>query len=95
MHQRPLIHLILLSSILSSPLLQAQATSFTKEVNQNVLKELPFDNTEDFKDASRGFIAPLPNDGIIKNGKGKIVWEYNRVVTNHSKKFTPEVSRFS
>lgn len=52
----------------------AQATTSTIEANQKVLEQLPFNNQQDFEDASRGFIAPLPDHGIIKNEHGDIVW---------------------
>jgi alkyl sulfatase BDS1-like metallo-beta-lactamase superfamily hydrolase len=39
------------------------ATETTKEANEQVLKDLPFDNTEDFEEdfqlATKGFIAVL------------------------------------
>lgn len=53
----------------------AEATKYTTELNQAVLKQLPFDNTQDFADASRGLISPLPNQGVIKDDKGGIVWD--------------------
>jgi alkyl sulfatase BDS1-like metallo-beta-lactamase superfamily hydrolase len=34
------------------------ATAATKAANDKLLKELPFDNTQAFKDAHKGFIAP-------------------------------------
>ncbi len=54
--------------------LNALPTSLTIEENQKVLKELPFDNQQDFEDVNRGFIAPLPNKGIIENANGQIIW---------------------
>lgn len=47
------------------------ATTYTKEINQQYNKTLPFNNRQDFDDAQRGFIAPLPNEGILKNSEGK------------------------
>ncbi len=52
----------------------ADASSFTKDYNQNVLKQLPFDNKDDFEESMKGFIAPLPNNGVIKNDKNEVVW---------------------
>ncbi|CDZ81318.1 hypothetical protein BN1013_01854 [Candidatus Rubidus massiliensis] len=46
--------------IFSSMQLIADASSFTKDHNQNVLKQLPFDNKDDFEESMKGFIAPLP-----------------------------------
>ncbi|PWU15597.1 MAG: hypothetical protein C5B45_02200 [Chlamydiae bacterium] len=55
-------------------ILNALPTSLTIEENQKVLKELPFDNQQDFEDVNRGFIAPLPNNGIIENANGEVIW---------------------
>ncbi|OJU81452.1 MAG: hypothetical protein BGO10_01985 [Chlamydia sp. 32-24] len=60
--------------IFSSMQLIADASSFTKDYNQNVLKQLPFDNKDDFEESMKGFIAPLPNNGVIKNDKNEVVW---------------------
>jgi len=51
------------------------ATTFTQKKNTAVLSELPFDNKQDFDDAQRGFIAPLLNDGVVKNDKGMVVYD--------------------
>lgn len=59
----------------SNFVLAKEATQTTAEVNAAVLQELPFGNTADFEDAARGFIAPLPNRGIIKNDQGNVVWD--------------------
>lgn len=40
-------------------------------MNQKYLQSLPFNDRQDFDDAQRGFIAPLPNEGILKNADGK------------------------
>ena len=50
------------------------ATSFTKQKNEQVLKELPFDDTQDFEDAKRGFIDTIP-DLIINNNFGSVAWD--------------------
>lgn len=50
------------------------ATASTTEANARVLTELPFDDTEDFDLVHRGFIAPLPDNGIIKDSDGDVVW---------------------
>lgn len=36
------------------------ASPFTQKINAAVLHQLPFANRQDFEDAQRGFIAPLP-----------------------------------
>ena len=50
------------------------ATEYTRKANEAVLDQLPFANTEDFKDVERGFIAPLPDEGIIRDQAGNPVW---------------------
>jgi alkyl sulfatase BDS1-like metallo-beta-lactamase superfamily hydrolase len=52
-----------------------QATEATKAHNAKLLELLPFANKQDVKDATRGFIAPLPNNGVINNDKGQPVWD--------------------
>ena len=55
-----------------------EATATTKAANAKVLKELPFEDRQDFEDAKRGFIAPLPNQGVIKNAQGRPVWDLTK-----------------
>lgn len=43
-------------------------TAYTKAENAKYLA-LPYDNRTDFKDAYEGFIAPLPGDVIVHDGK--------------------------
>ena len=49
------------------------ATSFTKEKNEQVLKELSFSDKQDYEDAKRGFIDTIP-DKVIKNNFGSDAW---------------------
>ncbi len=58
----------------AEPVPPNDATTVTAQANAAVLNQLPFVNREDFEDAQRGFIAPLP-DGIIKNDAGRPVWD--------------------
>jgi len=51
------------------------ATKITKEANAAVLKELPFSNKQAFEDSKKGFIAPLENNGLVKDAKGNVVWD--------------------
>lgn len=68
-------HFILQGLLMFSSLqVFADASSFTQSLNQEVLKQLPFDNKDDFEEATKGFVASLPNEGIVKNDKGEIVW---------------------
>jgi alkyl sulfatase BDS1-like metallo-beta-lactamase superfamily hydrolase len=49
------------------------ATSFTKQKQQNLLSYLPFADTTDYANARRGFIATLP-EGEIKDDNGAVVY---------------------
>ncbi|MGD9648934.1 MAG: alkyl/aryl-sulfatase, partial [Pirellulales bacterium] len=51
------------------------ASAATQAANQAVLKRLSFDDRRDFDDARRGFIAPLANDGVVKNDAGRVVFD--------------------
>ena len=48
------------------------ATLITTEVNNDLLKILPFSDTEDFKNAQKGFIAHGEEE--IKDADGNVVW---------------------
>jgi alkyl sulfatase BDS1-like metallo-beta-lactamase superfamily hydrolase len=50
------------------------ASDATKAANAALLQLYPFADTRDFEDAKRGLIAPLPNEGVIKDDKGNVVW---------------------
>lgn len=50
------------------------ATEFTKKINAEFGKNLDFTNRKDFEDATRGFIAALPNN-VIKTENGSVVWD--------------------
>ena len=50
------------------------ATGATRDAQRRVLNELDFSDKQSFEDATKGFIAPLPNDGVIKNTKGSVIW---------------------
>ncbi|RJS62322.1 alkyl sulfatase dimerization domain-containing protein [Bacillus sp. PK3_68] len=53
------------------------ATHSTILANKGVYKQLDFADKEDFKNAHKGFIAPL-NKNPIKNSKGNVVWDSNQ-----------------
>jgi alkyl sulfatase BDS1-like metallo-beta-lactamase superfamily hydrolase len=55
-----------------------QATAATKSHNAKLLELLPFANTQDLEDATRGLVAPLPNEGVINNDKGQPVWDMRK-----------------
>ena len=52
----------------------AEATTSTKEARENILKELPFSNKQDFDFAARGFVATL-DEPKIKDESGKVVFD--------------------
>jgi alkyl sulfatase BDS1-like metallo-beta-lactamase superfamily hydrolase len=54
------------------------ATTATKAANHKVLQELPFGDTQDFEEAKRGWIAPLPDNGLIKSRDGRVVWNLSQ-----------------
>lgn len=49
------------------------ATEATRISHQEYLKNLPFDDNQDFTDAERGFIGRLPST-VIKDNEGNVVW---------------------
>ena len=51
------------------------ATEATKAMNDRLLEELPFEDRRDFEEAERGFIAPLPDGGVISGEDGSEVWD--------------------
>ena len=50
------------------------ATAVTRQIQAESLQELDFTDKRDFEDAKRGFIAPLPDKGLIKTQEGREVW---------------------
>lgn len=50
------------------------AEDATKQANDALLKVLPFEDTADFDDANKGFIAPLP-EALIKGKNGGLIWD--------------------
>ncbi|MGE0369043.1 MAG: alkyl/aryl-sulfatase [Candidatus Dadabacteria bacterium] len=54
------------------------ATEATKAANAELLKQLPFSDTASFEAAKKGFIAPLPDNGVIKNEKGQPIWDLSK-----------------
>ena len=49
------------------------ATPVPRARQRAALETLPFDDTRDFEDAARGFVATLP-EVEIKNAQGRVVW---------------------
>ena len=71
-----------LSIDLGQPVMAADtakpASEATKDANAAVLKELPFNNKQAFEDSKKGFIAPLENNGVVKNDKGDVIWDLTK-----------------
>jgi len=79
MKLKHMVLFLLLAIGLGQPVMAADnakpATEATKEANAAMLKALPFSNKQAFEDSARGFIAPLENNGVVKNSKGAIIWD--------------------
>ena len=54
------------------------ATRFTGELYEELLKQLPFADNEAFEQAQAGFIAPLPDGGVVKNASGEIIYDLSK-----------------
>lgn len=71
------------------------ATAATKQTNSALLKQLPFQDTSDFDDAKRGFIAALPSE-IIKGSAGNTIWnpeQYSFIKGNAPDSVNPSLWR--
>lgn len=55
----------------------APASSFTKDANNRIKKEYPFENRKDFEDAMRGLIA-TPEQSAIVNAEGASVYDIEK-----------------
>ena len=76
---------IMLMSILNSNVfgqkLSKKASPTTIKLNKELYNKYPFDDQTSFEEAQKGFIAPLPNKGVIKNDKGQVVWDLSAFQT--------------
>ena len=52
---------------------QKPPTAFTESVHRDLSKTLPFDDTADFTDADRGYLASWP--GAVRAADGRSVWD--------------------
>jgi len=66
------------------------ATEATREANAAVLKALPFNNKQAFDDSGKGFIAPLDNNGVVKNAKGVTVFDLTQYDFLNGDKASPD-----
>lgn len=81
---------LLLVSLTSLPVLAQKegkgATVHTKEMNDALYGQLPFFDKTDFRNAHKGFIAPLP-PAVIKGEKGAVIWNpRNTLLSKKGKK---------
>jgi alkyl sulfatase BDS1-like metallo-beta-lactamase superfamily hydrolase len=58
----------------NSPATPKPASAATQAAQRAVLAELPFSDQEDFEQAQRGFIAPVPG-GLVENERGAALWD--------------------
>lgn len=49
------------------------ATAATRQANEAVLQQLPFNDRQDYEDAQRGWLGTLA-DSEIRNAQGRVVW---------------------
>lgn len=81
MKLKPLAHSLALCGLLATlpayvyaDASQKDAAPATKQANDALYQQLPFDNKTDFTDAHKGFIAALP-EAVIKGEGGNVVWD--------------------
>lgn len=70
------------------------ATEHTRAANAAMSKELDFADLQDFQDAQRGFLAPLPDRGRILDARGRETWNlapYDFLAPAMSRDFPPSV----
>ncbi len=51
------------------------ASQTTLDYNNKLYDAYPFDDKTSFEEAQKGHIAPLPNNGVVKNANGRVVWD--------------------
>ena len=66
------------------------ATETTRAANDRLLAGLPFEDRTDFEEASRGFIAPLPEGGTVHDESGRAVWDPTRFAVVEEGSAAPE-----
>jgi alkyl sulfatase BDS1-like metallo-beta-lactamase superfamily hydrolase len=54
------------------------ASPSTLEFNKKSTASLPWSDTADFANARRGLIAHLPDNGVIKDANGRLVWDLSK-----------------
>jgi alkyl sulfatase BDS1-like metallo-beta-lactamase superfamily hydrolase len=54
------------------------ASEETRKANAALRERLRFDDDQDFQDVQRGFIAPLPHNGVIRGKDDSVSWDLTR-----------------
>jgi alkyl sulfatase BDS1-like metallo-beta-lactamase superfamily hydrolase len=74
-----------LALVLATTIAQAETSGVSKpaspstlEFNKKSTASLPWSDTADFANARRGLIARFPDNGVIKNANGRIVWDLSK-----------------
>ena len=70
------------------------ATEYTRAAHAAMSKEVDFADRQDFQDAQRGFLAPLPDRGRILDANGRETWNlapYDFLAPAMSRDFPPSV----
>ncbi len=69
---------------------RADATAATRAANEEMAASLAWEDTRDIEDAARGLIAPLPDDGRVRNAEGDLVWDLSRFAFLHEHEEAPD-----
>lgn len=65
------------------------ASAHTRALRAASLRELPFEDREDFEDAQRGLIATAPSL-VLRDARGRVVWDMDSYAFVHSRDESPE-----
>jgi alkyl sulfatase BDS1-like metallo-beta-lactamase superfamily hydrolase len=52
-----------------------EASMHTQAAHAEVLEALAFDDERDYEDVQRGFVAELPNGGVVTDAQGRRIWD--------------------
>ena len=67
-------------------------TDHTIEANRRVLADLPFDDTQDFEDARRGFVATFPDLRVQAEGSPLPAWDLTQYAFLDAEEAPPSVN---
>ncbi len=66
------------------------ASPSTAAANAKLRELLDFGDNQDFEDATKGWIAPLAGNGVVKNAAGQPIWDPTRYAFLDAKKPAPD-----